>query len=383
MNPLVIDTTLRDGEQAPGVAFSADEKMRIARMLNDVGVDEIEAGTPAIGKEECEAIRRIASEGFAFITSAWCRARSDDLALAAGLGLGSVNISLPVSDIQIATLGKSRSWVIQQLKAITSQACELFPRITIGAQDASRAGLDFLGEFIFHAIDCGAHRIRITDTVGLSDPFEVQTLLNHLSLTFPGTEFEFHGHNDLGMATANTIAALVGGAASFSATVNGMGERAGNASLQELLAILHHKYGNTRFRTCHLTQLSQLVSSLSGRELPEDKPVTGAAVFTHESGIHTSAILKNVKSYQELNPADYGHSPGKFAWGKHAGQGALRDLLTREQLHPDEKTLEEFMQWLKSDARSSSGNITSDTITNLFRIFRQEEQPVPCLAQRL
>lgn len=319
-SPFIVDTTLRDGEQTPGLAFSLHQKVEIARKLDDLGIDEVEAGTPAIGREEQEAIRVIASSGFSFTTSSWCRAISEDIVQAAALGTQSVNISLPVSDIQIETLGKNRRWVLHQLASVTRQASNLFPWVTMGAQDASRANPEFLNEFIYYAIESGAQRLRINDTVGIMDPFETSELFARLKALFPSAEFEFHGHNDLGLATANALAALAGGAGCISATVNGIGERAGNSCLEEIIGILHHKQGENRFNTRMINPLAQYVARASGMAIHATKPFTGPNAFRHESGIHVSAMLKNPSSYQLLDPAEYGCSPISYMEGKHSGK---------------------------------------------------------------
>lgn len=328
MTPTIIDTTLRDGEQAPGVSFSIQEKMEIASLLDQLGVHEVEAGTPAIGSEEREAIQQIANAGFSFTTSAWCRARLDDLKLAAKLKTQSVNISLPVSDIQIEVWGKDKTWVYQQLRETLSFATDHFEHVTMGAQDASRAEFDYLKEFIYHASDFGANRIRLSDTVGCFDPMESLQFFRMLKYHFPTIAMEFHGHNDLGMATANTIGAIRGGADCISATVTGLGERAGNAVLEEIIATLNFKYNDTRFNTTLLQHLAQKVAKAAKLETIINNPVVGANAFCHESGVHTSALLKNPQSYQVLNPEHYGDNKIKFVTGKHSSKSksALKRL---------------------------------------------------------
>lgn len=320
MRPFLIDTTLRDGEQAPGVAFSVGEKFETARLLDLLGVDEVEAGTPAIGAEEQEAIRRIASGGFRFRTSSWCRALEKDIAVAATLGTTSVNISLPVSDIQMATLGKSKVWVMHQLNSCIRQAKGLFAFVTMGAQDATRADSGFLDEYIAAAFAAGADRVRIADTVGMVTPMEVALLFNTLKGRFPSGEFEFHAHNDLGMATANSITALQSGAACVSATINGIGERAGNAALEEIVAWLQHT-GNASGRYTNIVgTLCRYISDISHITPADKKPVTGSNAFRHESGIHTFSLRKNPATYQALDPHDFGCSPMSFCTGKHSAK---------------------------------------------------------------
>lgn len=372
MNPIIIDTTLRDGEQAPGVSFSIDDKLKIAALLEKLGVDEVEAGTPAIGLEEQEAIRKIAASGFSFVTSSWCRANVGDIQQAAKLGTGSINISLPVSDIQIETLGKTRLWVLAELKKVIAFASSSFPHVTMGAQDASRADIAFLKEYIFHAIDAGAHRLRISDTVGIYDPTESSALMTELLREFPHVSFEFHAHNDLGLATANTIAALQAGANCASVTVNGLGERAGNASLEQILAILKNKYDIQHFQTKNINELSILVEKLSHRPISEDKPIVGKNVFTHESGIHTSALLKNKNSYQFLDPVEFGRGPLQIVFGKHSGRGALRDFFGSLGIDMDSPEINKIHQLVKTEVSKLNRNLNEGELLILYSMLIQE-----------
>lgn len=189
-NAYIIDTTLRDGEQTPGVAFSVKEKMEIAAILDVLGVDEVEAGTPAIGQAEQEAIKSIASAGFGFKTSCWCRAIAGDIVEAAKMGTQAINISLPVSDIQLATLGKNQIWALSQVREMVSFAKSFFSHVTIGAQDASRASMDFLHLYVTCAVDAGVDRVRIADTVGILDSLETYQLMHDLKAFFPEVQLE-------------------------------------------------------------------------------------------------------------------------------------------------------------------------------------------------
>lgn len=366
MTPYIIDTTLRDGEQAPGVVFSQNEKMKIAAMLDELGVDEVEIGTPAISNEEKTIIKTIANAGFSFKTSSWCRANLEDIKEASKLKTTSINISLPVSDIQIETMGKSYQWVLQQVVETTKYASNNFSHSTVGAQDATRSNIHFLKEYIFNAQESGANRVRIADTVGISSPNEIQELFSDLTQSFPTMEFEFHGHNDLGMATANAITAYQSGAKCISATVNGLGERAGNSVLEEFMAYLKYKEKNTTYNTAVIAKLCEYVAAHSGVKLPINKPLIGEKVYTHESGIHTSAILKNRASYQFINPLHFGQKEAGFCFGKHSGKASILHFFNEKNLHFDENLVQHILLKVKKKAAYYKRPLTEIDVMNIY-----------------
>jgi homocitrate synthase NifV len=350
----LIDTTLRDGEQAPGVVFRLKEKLEIAHLLDKAGIKEIEVGTPAIGKQEIEDIQTIVNAKFGFKCLAWCRATKTDIDAAIKTGAQGVNISFPISDIHLFAMMKNRQWVRKNMKDMVQYASSNFEYVAVGAQDASRADFPFLSEFISDAEKLGVNRVRIADTVGILNPISTGKLFRKLRKYFPKTSLEFHGHNDLGMATANTFAALHAGADAASVTVNGLGERAGNAALEEIVMALELsskiQHG---LRTNILGELSQLVSLASGFYIPDNKPVVGRKVLCHESGIHTNILLKNRETYQIIKASQIGRNEQDFVFGKHAGKAALLDFLKKKNILITADQCQPILNKVKEDANKA------------------------------
>ncbi|WP_177223974.1 homocitrate synthase [Neomoorella thermoacetica] len=269
MQVLIVDTTLRDGEQAPGVAFSPREKVAIARMLDRLGVAQIEAGTPAMGDIEQEAIRAIARQGLRSRVSTWNRLLLEDIRSSLECGIRDVHISAPVSSIQIrAKLRQDYRWVLNRLRQACRYARDYGLRVTVGAEDASRADPGFLLEFAYLAWESGAERLRYCDTVGVLDPFATCAHLSRLKEKVD-LELEFHGHNDFGLATANALAAVRAGVRWIDTTVGGLGERAGNTSLEELYRALTRLFDlDPGLNSRYLPGLERYVTRAAGRLPP-------------------------------------------------------------------------------------------------------------------
>ncbi len=293
------DTTLRDGEQAAGIAFNMEEKIAIATLVDSIGVQEIEVGIPAMGQEEAESIKIIASLGLNAKLLGWNRANLSDIQASIDCGLERVHISIPVSDIQIAAkFAGQRQLVLARLQDAINFACDRGLSVSVGAEDSSRAEESFLLEVAQLAQEWGAFRFRFCDTVGILDPITTYNKVRQLVLQL-SIPVEMHMHNDFGLATANTLAGIKAGARSVNTTVNGIGERAGNAALEEVVMALKCIYGiEIGIDTKRLVELSQLVAKAVNYPVPAWKAIVGENAFAHESGIHVHGVLQNPDTYE-------------------------------------------------------------------------------------
>jgi homocitrate synthase NifV len=337
-DPVYIDdTTLRDGEQTAGVVFANEEKLHIAKMLAQMGIHQIEAGVPAMGGDEKEAIKEIAHLELPASILAWNRAVVEDVKHSLDCGVDAVAISISSSDIHIKEkLRHDREWVLDSIKRSVEFAKSYHLYVSVNAEDASRADPDFLIEFARAAKEAGADRLRYCDTVGILDPLEtykrVKALIEEVDIPI-----EMHTHNDFGMATANAIAGLKAGAVYVNTTVNGLGERAGNASLEELVMALTYCEGiGLGIRTSLFRQLSEYVALASGRPLPAWKPVVGSSLFVYESEGRASGAVRDPATYEVFLPGEVG-LPRRFNVGKYSGPSVIRQKLREYGYHPSEE----------------------------------------------
>ncbi|MDW6003985.1 homocitrate synthase [Vibrio mangrovi] len=323
---LINDTTLRDGEQSPGLAFTAEEKIQIALLLEAAGIPEIEVGIPAMGELEQETIRLICASLSSSRTMAWCRMLAQDVRSACGLGLDWVDLSIPVSAQMIHhKLNTSVEILLQQCERVIKQALDAGLKVCLGMEDASRAEDELLYRVAEIAARCGAQRLRFADTMGILDPFSTYQKISQLRQQTT-LEIEMHAHNDLGLATANSLAAIRAGANSVNTSINGLGERAGNAALEEVAVALDVlQQSVTGIDLCQLPNLCHYVHLVSGRPLSQHKAITGEIVFTHESGIHVDGLLKDVRNYQGFSPTLIGRQH-RLVLGKHSGLRAIAQI---------------------------------------------------------
>jgi len=358
----IVDTTLRDGEQTPGVSFTINEKVTIAKMLDAAGVHFIEAGTPAMGHEEKKAVKEIIDLDMKSEIITWNRAVKSDVDHSLEIGAKNIHLSLPVSDLMIERkLGRSRSWVIATLREITGYTKGECINISVGAEDASRASEEFLLEYAMAAQECGALRFRFCDTVGIMDPFTLNKKLEPIVKGL-NIDVEVHTHNDFGMATANALAGIKAGAQLVDTTITGLGERAGNAPLEEVVMGLKVIADiDTGVETRMLKPLADYVSVAAQRPVPDSKSIVGAKVFTHESGIHVDGIMKDPNIYEPFDPALVGVSRS-IAIGKHSSKKAVINRLRELGFNVNHETSNDLMDRFRKIVCALKGGLSDEEL---------------------
>ncbi len=359
------DTTLRDGEQAAGIVFSSSEKIAIAVLMDTMGIPELEVGIPAMGGSEAQAITTIAGMGLKTALLGWNRALRSDIEASIACGLKRVHVSVPVSDIQIKAKFQGKTHLVwERLRDSLNFALDQGLFVSVGAEDSSRADESFLLDVARFAQELGASRFRFCDTVGILDPLTTAQKVGKLvkSLTIP---IEMHTHNDFGLATANALAGLQAGALSVNTTVNGLGERAGNVALEEMIMALKQLYKvDLSLDTSRLRELSQLVIKASGVALPPWKAIVGDNVFAHESGIHAHGVLQNPQTYEPFSPDEVGWKR-RLVVGKHSGRHLLTNLLSQHGVNLDHDESQVVLDSVRHLSVQMKRSLTVEELLNL------------------
>lgn len=362
----IVDTTLRDGEQTAGVVFANREKIQIAKMLDEIGVDEIEAGTPVMGGDEKEAITAIAKLGLNARVMAWNRAVIKDIQESLQCGVGAVAISIATSDMHIKDkLHSTREEVLEKMVKAVEYAKKEGVYVSANAEDASRSDEEYLIQFIKAAKQAGADRIRYCDTVGIMTPLEIYERIKRIRQAVD-IDIEMHTHNDFGMATANAITGVSAGATHVGVTVNGLGERAGNAALEEVVMALKHLLGfDMKQNTRKFREICEYVAKASGRDLPSWKAIVGTSIFTHESGIHADGAIKNPKTYEVFDPDDVGLTR-RFVIGKHSGTASIKKKLSEYNINIDDGLANIILESVRKTSVELKRPLTDAELLNLY-----------------
>ncbi len=344
----VFDTTLRDGEQTPGVSLPPNYKIQIAKQLDKLGVDVIEAGFPSASKGEFEAVKEIANLGLNATICGLARMVKGDIDAAIKADVDMVHVFIPTSDIQVEhTIKKSKDEIVKISVECVEYVKDHGLKCMFSAMDATRTDMEFLKRIYKAVEEAGVDIINVPDTVGIATPFRfydmIKELREHLDVPI-----DVHCHNDFGLATANTYAAVLAGADEVQVTVNGIGERAGNAALEEVVALLYAEGFKTNIRMEFLVETSRLVERLTGVRLPPNKPIVGENAFSHESGIHAHGVLKDARTFEPgvITPEMVGHKR-RIVIGKHAGRHQIKKILEDAGYVVDEESLNKIFEKVK------------------------------------
>lgn len=359
-NITVYDTTLRDGEQTPGVCFGFEEKLEIARKLDQFKINQIEAGFPIVSERERETVKAIANENLDAEILALTRTKPEDIDAAIDCDVDGIITFIGTSDIHLdhkMHIGRQEAISISQKAIEYAKDHGLF--VAFSAEDATRTDIEFLKRIYGIAEECGADRVHIADTTGAITPQGIDYLVRELTKDL-NIDIALHCHNDFGLAVINSITGVLAGAKGISTTVNGIGERAGNASLEELIMAMKILYGkDLGFKTKYIKELSTLVSKFSGLDIPYNKPVVGNNVFRHESGIHVDAVIEEPLCYEPYMPELVGQKR-QLVLGKHSGCRAVRAKLNECELEVSDDELIEIVRKVKKSREE--GKYINDTI---------------------
>ena len=350
---VIFDTTLRDGEQAPGFSMRVEEKVRLARQLERLGVDIIEAGFPISSEDDAESVRRVAEAVTEPVVAALARCATGDVDKAAAAiapaRRGRIHTFIATSDLHLERkLRMTRETCLQLAVDAVRRARQVTDDVEFSAEDATRSDIDFLCKVVESVIDAGATTINLPDTVGYSIPDEIAAFFRSVIGRVPNAHravFSAHCHDDLGLAVANTMAAIGAGVRQVECTINGIGERAGNASLEEIVMITHVRPDlvpvTSQVVTQQLFETSQMLTEITGQRVQANKAVVGRNAFAHEAGIHQDGMLKDRRTYEIMRPEDVGAPASTLVLGKHSGRHAVQKSCERLGLELSRRDLDE------------------------------------------
>ncbi|MGB7532558.1 MAG: 2-isopropylmalate synthase [Halobacteriota archaeon] len=369
----IFDTTLRDGEQTPGISFTTEQKRTIARQLDKLGVDIIEAGTPITSKEEKEVVQIICDEGLSAKICGLARILTQDIDACVDCGVDMIHIFVPSSEIQREhTTKMSEAQVKEQAYKMTRYVKERGFMCMFSAMDATRTRLEFLIDLYKTAEEGGADILNVPDTVGISEPFAMYELVGEIYRAVK-VPISIHCHNDFGLAVANSLAAVKAGASEVQVSVNGIGERAGNADLVETVMSLNAIYGlKTNIKTERLFETAKLIERLTGIPIPVTKPVVGDNAFSHESGIHTHGVIVRSDTFEPgiMTPEMVGHRR-RIVLGKHTGKHTIEKKLSEIGMSPSKEELEEILERIK-ELGASGKRVTDDDLFSIAEVVMGE-----------
>ncbi len=364
---LLWDETLRDGEQTPGVAFTPDEKLAIATLLDDMGVPLMDVGIPVVSAEEARGVKLVADAGLDASVMAAARAVRKDVEACVDAGVDEIALFIACSDLHLKyKLNMTREQVQEAAVRETEYARAHGLKVSFVTEDTFRADLDYVVQLYNACIEAGATRAVICDTVGVMSPVGIRWFVEQVRPRFHKVELSFHGHNDFGLAVANSLAAVEAGVEVPHTCVNGLGERSGNASFEELVMALEALYGyRTGIDVSRMYEVSRLVETLSGVPVGVNKPVVGYNAFSHESGIHADGVIKHTATYEPIQPERVGRSR-QFIYGKHTGSTSVAEKLKANRVDATKEQVQQLVQLIKEFSESKS-KVDHQAFIELFR----------------
>lgn len=364
---VIEDTTLRDGEQAPGVAFSAAQKLEILDAMVAAGIRWVEVGIPAMGGEELRALQAMLERRFDANLIAWNRGKPEDVAQSLALGFRHVHIGLPTSEIHLKnSVSKDRGWLLERAAAMVKMGKDAGAFVSISAEDVGRTEKGFLQEYAGTVAEAGADRLRLSDTIGTLSPAQYAAVVKAVG-DVSSIDTQCHCHNDFGLAVANTLAGLEAGATYFHACVNGMGERAGMPDIASMLMSLRHFHGvDLGVDLTRLKALSDLVAAHSRQACMPWHPVVGDNVFAHESGIHSKGMLADTRTFEPFPPEWVGGTR-RYVIGKHTGGAAIRHVLAEQGCDADPALVDKVLQETRSLSIRQSRAVSPEELVAIYR----------------